>query len=101
MDIKWNVSNGRNILIWDDKWLSDHNDDGRVRSPCLRANGPILVHHIFNNDINDWNYDMIDSWFSEEENKVIFIHKGDWWTQKKEMTEMHILMLNAATLLQP
>ncbi|GMI66356.1 hypothetical protein like AT4G29090 [Hibiscus trionum] len=59
---RWNLKNGKNICIWDDRWIPSL-PDFKVKSERSSNNETLLASHLINPDTREWKIDKLNSLF--------------------------------------
>ncbi|KAH1048224.1 hypothetical protein J1N35_039008 [Gossypium stocksii] len=70
MGTRWNVSNGKYILIWHDKWLPIE-PPFKLSSPNMGENRPAFVSQFMDVENRKWKIDKIYCLFNENEAKIV------------------------------
>ena len=64
--LKWRIGNGKLISVWNQPWLNSR-DNLRIISPLIAGGENVKVCHLFDNSLFQWNQNLIDLLFCEED----------------------------------
>ena len=70
MDYCWKVGNGRQISIWEDKWIPSPSTY-KINSPRLQNEGYFYVNDLIDPQTRSWKKDLISQSFRSEDAALI------------------------------